>query len=145
MNNIYDTEAIIKKELLPLFDEKLIFTQVAVDDIESHIFDDIDDVDDRAACLIIYGGFKTKGDSTGSSKQQIIQPLWRVITITPSELYHSHCGGKMIDVINTLKGCTLGDTCKGMVLTDDVREFNEPSYINSLVGLPSVFSFDVIV
>lgn len=143
-SNMYAPEAMIREALLPLFNEDLIFTQQTIDDIDSSIFEDKNNDCDLAACLIIYGGYRVLSTG-GRGKQQKIRPLWRVVVVTPSELYMTLCGVKMIEVVKVLKGSTLENTCSGLELVDDVREFNEPSFINSLVGIPSVYSFDTVV
>lgn len=143
MENMYAPEDAIKALIEPLFPEGNVFTQYTMDDLDSEFFDEME-VENRLAALIAYSGFGVKGKAGRES--QVIAPLWRIIVVTPDELYKSVAGVKLVEVIKAVKGKKIyPESGKEMMLEQDVREFNVPDFVNSLVGIPAVFSFDVTI
>lgn len=143
MENIYAPEDAIKALIAPLFPDDMVFTQYTMDQMKPEMFKELE-VEDRLAALILYSGYSIKDNS--ARKAHMMTPLWRIIVVTPSELYKSVAGVKLMEVINHVKGKKIyPDSGKELVLETDVREFNMPDYVNSLVGIPAVFSFDVVI
>ena len=148
MNNFYDAEDIIIDELLKLFPRHMIFTEDTLSSISIKTFSSESGVKlhskDAVAVVVVNTGYKVLNSKSGGTAS-LINSLWRVFVVTPSELYKTQAGAKMVDVIVALQGLKMGDTSKPLELKDDVREFNEPDFTTNLFAIPSVFGFDAVI
>jgi len=142
---VYDAEDAIVSLLEPLFPDGHVFSQYDITKISSEFFRTVENVDDRIAALVVNAGFSVP-EVIGNRKANVIKPLWRIIVVAPSELYKSHAGVKLMEVIKVLTGETIySDTGKPLTLSTDVREFNEPDFVSDVVSIPCVFTYDLII
>lgn len=150
MENIYQTEDEIKDRLDDIFPEGRVYTQFEVKDLHESMFDQDTNglpldvpTNEKVAALVLYSGFSVTGQA--ARRHSNIKMLWRVLVVTPSELYKDNAGGKILEVIKRLRGEIPFRNGKDIQLESDVREFNEPDFVNNMFAIPAVFSIEVTI
>ena len=138
ITSIYDAESLIVAKLEDMVSSDMMFTEADSAGINNSTFDGKDSDDERVGILVLNSGFRTNA-MFGANKKQELKQLWQVVVVCPRELYHSHGGKKVIDIMVRLKGWRVSAEIGIMQLIDDERGFNRPDYAQDVVYLPMVF------
>ncbi len=144
MDNMYEPETQIQELLSGLVKKDMMFSEKEAQEITKDIFAKYSDEADKVAIVVVYGGYSVNATAS-RAMSQIINPLWRVIVVTPTELYKDVAGVKILQVIDALKGKNLSCSGKELRLTDDTREFNAPDFVRNMFSIPAVFTFDIVI
>lgn len=146
ITNMFETETLIATKLEELFAKDMIILEVNSEEIDNEFFIEHDNDDDKIGCMILNAGYRTD-PLTGNSRarQQNLKMLWQVVVICPKDLYKSHGGVKMLEVMQLFKGWRVSKEIGIMQLIDDERGFNRPDYANDLAYLPMMFTVNTVV
>ena len=146
MTNMFDMEAMIVDRLSTLVDKSMILVEANVEELTNEFFIEKDTDAERVGLLVLHSGYRTDplvGNNRSPSQQ--LKILWQVVVVCPKDLYKSHGGVKMVEVMQLLKGWRAAPEMGIMQLVDDERGFNRPDYANDLAYLPSMFSVQTII
>lgn len=146
MVNFFDTETYIEEKLTDLFTRENIIVEADSEELDNEYFNDRDTNEEKIGVLILNGGYRTDplvGNSR--ARQQRIKMLWQVVVVCPKDLYKSHGGAKMLEVMQLLKGWRVSPEIGIMQLIDDERGFNRADFANDLAYLPMMFSVDAVI
>ena len=144
--NIFEAETLIMTQLESLFATDMIIAESDSEDVDNDFFNDRETDNEKLGVMVLNGGYRAD-PLVGNSRQpkQRLKMLWQVVVICPKDLYKTHGGVKMLEVMQLLKGLRLSNELGMMQLNDDERGFNRPDYVNNLVYLPMMFSVDTVV
>jgi len=144
--NMFEPETLIAERLRTIFNPDMVILEVDSDTVDNEFFTGQDSDSEKLGVMILNAGYRTdplKGNSR--SPVQRLKMLWQVVVICPKDLYKTHGGIKMIEVMQLLKGWRVSQEIGIMQLIDDERGFNRPDYANDLAYLPMMFTVDTIV
>jgi len=144
ITSIYDAEQLITEKLGDMVSSDMMFTEADSAGINNQTFGDKDTDDERVGIMVLNSGFRTNA-MFGSNKKQELKQLWQVVVVCPRELYHTHGGKKVVEVMQRLKGWRVSAEIGIMQLIDDERGFNRPDYSQDLVYLPMMFTVNTVV
>jgi len=144
ITNIFTPENLIIAKLGELFDSSMIFSESESSDLDNEFFKEFDTDEEKIGALVLNSGYRAD-PLVGSGKNQRLKMLWQVVVVCPKELYNSHGGVKMLEVMQLFKGHRLAKEFDYMQLIDDERGFNRPEYSNDLVYLPMMFTVGTVI
>lgn len=146
ITNMFEAETLIATKLETLFDKNMIVLEVDSAEVDNEFFIDRDTDDEKVGAMILNAGYRADpvvGDRR--ARQQQLKMLWQVVVICPKDLYKSHGGVKMLEVMQLLKGWRVSTEIGIMQLIDDERGFNRPDYVNDLAYLPMMFTVNTVI
>jgi len=146
LTNYFQAELLIKNAVADLFSTGMIYTGVEINELDNDDFTKMPTEAEQLGLVIRQAGFKLDPlQGKRSYQQQRIKFFWQLAVVCPSDIYYTHGGIKVINVMQRLMGVKLSADFTEMQLIDDERDFNEPEFMKDLAYMPMMFQIDAIL